>query len=323
MIQTQTHLQTQDSTNCIVDTLAAHKPLINSLHKQFAEIDIVGDHCHIDTRINRSDNGRLEVLAHHLALVEIGDVGPIRNDHTVPAKPLFEPIGQQHLVGVGGDTIDRGRVGHQRQRTCLNSRLEGGEVFLFKLGNRHIGRRAILTRIGHTISHIVFRARCNMLCVNMVRISTLISQNHLASQLSTQKGIFAERLPATWPRVATTEIERRRIGPSHIARSDLIGRHLGHTTRESTIERRCGIDLLREERSSGSIGRAVNSVNAIYGGDAGMTHRDLVDLLNYGVPLLGRERTTGSIEDRTYIVVAHILFDALLVEIPIELTSLH
>ena len=67
----------------------------------------------------------------------------------------------------------------------------------------------------------------------------------------------------------------------------------------------------------------MNSVNTIYGGDAGMTHRDLVDLLNYGVPLLGRKRTTGSIEDRTYIVVAHILFDALLVEIPIELTTLH
>ena len=94
VIQTQTHLQTQDSTNCIVDTLAAHKTLINSLHKQFAEIDVVRDHCHIDTRINRSDNGRLEVLAHHLSLVEIGDVSPIRNDHTVPAKPLFEPIGQ-------------------------------------------------------------------------------------------------------------------------------------------------------------------------------------------------------------------------------------
>ena len=84
--------------------------------------------------------------------VEIVDVSPIRHDQAVPIEFFFDPAGQQFLVGMGRDAVDRGGVDHGGQGTCLETLLEWTEIFLPQIIKSDIRRGAVLAGVRHPIA---------------------------------------------------------------------------------------------------------------------------------------------------------------------------
>ena len=112
-------------------------------------------HNHVDTSIDGDAERILLVLRHHLTSIEIVDVCPVGDEHTIPSSLFLQPSCQDVLVGVHRHTVDGSGIHHHGQGSSLQTRQERSEVLLSQVGWRDIGWRTVFTGPRHTIAHEV------------------------------------------------------------------------------------------------------------------------------------------------------------------------
>ncbi len=176
-------------------------------------------------------------------------------------------------------------------------------MLLSQVGRRDISRRTVLASPRHTIAHEVLHRSGDVILVDVVRVFALEAIDHRLAHLTAKVAILAEVLPDTWPTGITTKIDGRTIGPRHTHGTSLISGSLSRTTSDLTIESGSHIDVLREEGSALGISRTVVLVETEDARDADALHRNLLDLRDILLPLLGSwGASVRSVEDGAYLV---------------------
>ena len=173
LVESQSLLHAKNTADSIVDTAHGYLAFLHQLFQQDAGIHAVRFHNHIDTCINGYAQSVFLVLSHSFAGIEIVDVGPVGNEHSVPSRLLFQPYGQQLMVGMNGHSVDGSRVDHDGSCPLTDSCKERSEVLLTQVGRGDIGWGAVFARPGHTIAKIVLQRYCHMLLVNMLGVVAL------------------------------------------------------------------------------------------------------------------------------------------------------
>ena len=173
LVESQSLLHAKNTADSIVDAAHGYLAFLHQLFQQDAGIHAVRFHNHIDTCIDGYAQSVFLVLSHSFAGIEIVDVGPVGNEHSVPSRLLFQPYGQQLMVGMNGHSVDGSRVDHDGSCPLTDSCKERSEVLLTQVGRGDIGWGAVFARPGHTIAQIVLQRYSHMLLVNMLGVVAL------------------------------------------------------------------------------------------------------------------------------------------------------
>lgn len=266
--EVETVLHAEYAAHCIVDTAHGNLSFVDQFLQQDAGINAIGFHDHVDTSIDGNAKGILLVAGHHLTGIEVVHVGPVGDEHTVPSRLLLQPYGEQLAVGMDGHTVDRRRVDHDRVGTSLDTSKEGREELLTQLGGCDIGRRAVLARPRHAVTHIVLQRHGHVLLVYMVGIFALEAKRLGHAHLGIDIAVLAEVLVESGPAGIAGQVEGRTERPGHAHGTGLVGRGLGTATGNVAIERCSHVDVLREKRAALRIGGTVVLVETEEAGNA-------------------------------------------------------
>ena len=308
--------EAQDAAHGVVDAAHRHFALLDELFEQRAEFPVVGIHRHVDTGIYRELDRLLLILGDVVARVEVVDVGPVGYDHTVPVETLFEPYGQQLVVGVHRQTVVHRRVDHKRERSRLCHFEIGREVLLAQVLNGYRRRRAVLAADRNAVAHVVLHAGCDMAVADMVGVVALKSEHGLASHFGIEVAVLAVILPHARPARVAAEVYDGSVCPRNAARLGLVGRYAGTLARECAVERGAHVHTLREEGSAQRICRAVYLVDAVDAGYADRLHGLLLYVADDAIPCLWRLCDAGrDVEYRTDLILADYRVEHRLVEL--------
>ena len=144
-----------------------------------------------------------------------------------------------------------------------------------------------------------------MLLVNMLRVVALESQGLHASHLSIHIAVFAKVLPDTRPAGIASEVDGGAERPGHADGTCLVSGGLGNLEGYIAVERCTDIDVLREQRTTLSVGGTVVLVQSEDTGDANVLHGQFLDVADDLLPLLGGRCTgVGRIQDGANLVLA-------------------
>ena len=127
--ESKTILQTEDTTYGIVYATHRHFIFFNQFFQQCTVVQIVWFHGHVYTGIDSYLDGFFFIGSNAFAGVQVVDVGPVCNQHSVPSEILFQPFGKQFIIRVYGNSIDGTAVYHDSQSACFNTFFEGSEAF--------------------------------------------------------------------------------------------------------------------------------------------------------------------------------------------------
>ena len=215
-----------------------------------------------------------------VTLIDIEDVSPVGNYHTIPVKPLFQPAGEQFLISVERNSVIGRRIDHNSQGSGLNASLEGREESLLEFARAYHRRSSVLSGDSGPISEEVFQAHCHMFGIYPVRIISLKTESELYTHTALHQRVFPETLPHTRPALITAQIQGRSENPRHVAGPGLIGTDIAHNERKFIVKGRGHSYLLREKGSSQSIGSSVNLIQTIQTRDAHLIQADILNLLD-------------------------------------------
>ncbi len=104
--QPETILQAKNPAHGIVNPAHRNLTLFHERLQRVTEIVSIRNHRHIDPGVYRKFHGFLHVSGDLFALVEIVYVGPVGDDHTVPAGLVLEPLSEQNRVAVNRSSVD-------------------------------------------------------------------------------------------------------------------------------------------------------------------------------------------------------------------------
>ena len=290
--KTQTQLQTHYSAHGIVDASLRHLTFLHKLFEQSAKFGIVGSHRHVDTGIYGNSDGIFVVYSHFVAIMQIVYISPVGDYQAIPIQLLFEPNGEQFMIGMDGYAIHYSRINHNRKRPGTNGHLEWLEVFFAKVDVADIARRAVLAAHRIAISKIMLKARCHISCSQVIRVAALIALDHLHSHCAIDIRVFAETFPNAAPRRVATEVHNRIEDPRNGACTRLIGTYSGTLAHQISIERRSHIDFLRKHSASGGVGGAMVLVHAVDYGYSLIFYRLLLNAAYHAVPSVNILRRT-------------------------------
>ena len=271
--ESQSVLDAQDTPYGVVNTLLADGPLLYQLLQQYAEVDAVGVHRHVDTRVDGQPDGILLVLRDVLAAEQVVDVGPVGDQHAVPAEVLLQPLGQVLVACVQRHAVHAGRVDHHGQRARHGCCAERFEVLLPEHLRRQVRRRAVLARPRRAVGKVVLRAGAHVEGVDVVGVLALVSLNLCHHHLRVHHGVLAEALPNTRPSGVAPQVHHRVVHPGAVRGSALVGRNLGPPSYQFGIERRRHVDGLRKERPPHGVRHAMVVVQSVDVGNAQVFHR--------------------------------------------------
>ena len=96
----ETHLQTKHTAHGIVDSLNRHSPFLDKFLEVYAELPGGWDHSHIYSRIDGKPHRVLFACGHPVAVVQVVDVIPVGDYHSVPVQVLLEPDREKFPIGV-------------------------------------------------------------------------------------------------------------------------------------------------------------------------------------------------------------------------------
>ena len=153
--EVETVLHAKHTPTGIVDATHRNLTFLHQFYKIATSITRIRFHNHIDTSIDGNAERILLVLCHHLTSIEIIDVCPVGDEHTIPSCLFLQPSCQNVLVGVHRHTIDGSGIHHHGQGSSLQTRQERSKVLLSQIGRRDIGWRTVFTGPRHTIAHEV------------------------------------------------------------------------------------------------------------------------------------------------------------------------
>ncbi len=97
----------QDTAHGVVDAAHGDGTLLGELFDEVDGIGVIGFHDHVDAGVDGHAQRVFLIFGHTLALPQIVDIGPVGDEHAVPACLRLEPVGEQRLVGVNGHAVDR------------------------------------------------------------------------------------------------------------------------------------------------------------------------------------------------------------------------
>ncbi len=153
--EVETVLHAKHTATGIVDATHRNLTFLHQFYKVATSIARIRFHNHIDTSIDGNAERILLVLCHHLTSIEIVDVCPVGDEHTIPSSLFLQPSCQDVLVGMHWHTVDGSGIHHHGQGSSLQTRQERSEVLLSQVGWRDIGWRTVFTGPRHTIAHEV------------------------------------------------------------------------------------------------------------------------------------------------------------------------
>ena len=107
-------------------------------------------HAHVDAGHDREPCGVLAVLGDTMGN-ELLVAGVVGDDEAREMPFVAEQIGQQPVVGVRGDTVDRVEGGHDGLRPRVNRGVKGGQIHLPQLLFGHVDGIVVETRFDRTI----------------------------------------------------------------------------------------------------------------------------------------------------------------------------
>ena len=256
-VESQALLHAEDTAHGIVDTAHGHLAFLHQLFQQYTGVNVVGLHNHVDTRIDGYPQRVLLVAGHLFSRIQIIDVRPVGNQHTVPSRLLLRPSGQQLMVCMDGHTIHRCRVHHDRHRSLADGCQEGSEELLPQQRRCDIGWCAVLSRPGSAIAQIVLQRYGHVLLVYMLRVVTLETDGLHASHLCVHVAVLTEVLVDAGPAGVTSQVYRRTERPGHADGTCLVGRSLGALSGYLAVEGSAHVDVLWEQRTPLRVCRAV------------------------------------------------------------------
>ncbi len=302
--ESKPELQPQHAPHGIVDSIHRHFPLFHQTHQCGAEGQVVGLHHHIDTGIDRRLNRPFIISNHMIAALQVLHIRPVGHNYPVEPKFLFQPLGKQPMIGMGGDPVDDARVHHYGECATLH---DGGpkrfEVFLAQLAFGDQSRSAILSRDRHPVSKVMFQTGSDMLIPDAVPVASLEAKGRSYRHAGVEVGIFAVALPLAWPAGIPSQVHRWRKGPGDIAGPRLISRDA------RALFHQCGIEgsghpyPLREEGRAGGISRAVNGIDAVDHRYARLLQCSFLNGTNGLFPHFGGPgAVVGRVEDGAYLV---------------------
>ena len=301
--QAQAILHAQHAAYSIVNAAHRHFAFFHQLFQVCTETPFIRHHRHIDTGIDSYLDSFFLAACNLIAGVE--DIRPVGHNHAVPVQVLFQPLGQQFVVGMERKPVVHGGVHHNRQSTCLDTFEERSEMFLAHILHGDGRRGTIFTGNRHTVTHIMLDASGHLLLSYMVRITALETEYGFAPHFGIHVAIFAIVLPMTGPAGVTCQVEHRSIGPGDTSGLGFISGDAGTFTHQFAVEGSCHIDALREESSTQCISCSVYLVYAINTRNTHDFHRFVLYLPDDFFPLLfGLGNTLGYIQDRADFVFA-------------------
>ena len=280
--QAQAHFQAKDAAHSIVDTGHGNLAALGKLHDVGDAFGIVGVHDHVDTGIDAKCHGLPLVGGNVVALVQIVDIGPVGNQHTVPVQLLLDPSGEEELVGVGGNAVDGGGIHHRGKGAGAEALLERAEELLAEVVLGDDGRGAVFAGDGNAIAHVVLDAHGNVLKVDVVGILSLQGDGLLAGHLRLQIGILAIAFPLAGPAAVAAQVHNRREHPGALGCAGLVGHCVAHLARILAVESGGQVDFLRIEGAVGEVAGAVDHIQAVDAGDADKFHRLFLNLCEHG-----------------------------------------
>ncbi len=104
--EAKTHLHAHHARSSVIDAIHAYLALIYEFFQEVAEISAIGIHGHVDSGIDSLADGIFLVGSHFLAFPQIVDVGPVGDDHAVPAQINLEPLGEKLGIGMHRGAVD-------------------------------------------------------------------------------------------------------------------------------------------------------------------------------------------------------------------------
>ena len=249
---------------------------------------------------------------------EVVDVGPVGYQHAIPSQVNLQPLCEVLVAGMYRNAIDRGRVDHHCQGSCLCCTFERLKILLAYHLWREVCRCTVLTCPGSTVGKIVLHAGSNVVLVNMVGVITLITFDLSLHHTCIDNGILAKALPDTWPTRVASQVDDGVINPRAVSCSTLVGCYLCSSACQFGVEGSGKIDGLWEECASLCVGYSMVVVQSIDVGNTDVFHGFLLYQLNPFLPLFNSGGTCAwGIQDGTYFPFANDSVEHCLVELPL------
>ena len=110
--EVETVLHAKHTTAGIIDATHRNLTFLHQFYKVATSIARIRFHNHVDTSIDGNAERILLVLCHHLTSIEIVDVCPVGDKHTIPSSLFLQPSCQEFLVGMHRHTIDGSGIHH-------------------------------------------------------------------------------------------------------------------------------------------------------------------------------------------------------------------
>ena len=98
--EAEAHLQAQHAAHRIIYPFHRHGSLLDQFLEVYAELPGGRDHSHIYSRIDGKPHRVLFACGHTVTVVQVVDVVPVGDYHTVPVQVFLEPDREQLPVGV-------------------------------------------------------------------------------------------------------------------------------------------------------------------------------------------------------------------------------
>ena len=110
--EVETVLHAKHTTTGIIDATHRNLTFLHQFYKIATSIARIRFHNHVNTSIDGDAERILLVLCHHLTSIEIVDVCPVGDEHTIPSCLFLQPSCQDVLVGVHWHTVDGSGIHH-------------------------------------------------------------------------------------------------------------------------------------------------------------------------------------------------------------------
>ena len=302
--ETETVFEAEYAPRGIVDALHAYAFFLHKLLEEGAEVEVVWFHRHVDACIDGHFDSFLLVGGDVLACVEIVDVGPVGDDHAIPAEVFLEPACEPFIACMHGHAVDRSAVDHKAQCAGLNTSPKRLEEFFAKFGGRYICRSSVLAGAGGAVTEVMFHACGYMVGAYMVGVVALEPAYLLRTHDGVDERILSEVFPYAWPARIAGEIDCRRICPGTVGGACLVCGDGSGLAGHFGVERGSDIDVLREENAAERVCGAVVLVETVDAWNSYLLHGYFLEISDYFFPFGGslRRGATGSVEDRAYFI---------------------
>ena len=96
----------------VINAAYGYFAFVYKFFQQCTEIPFIRFHGHVDTCVDGDFDGFFLVGCHFFAAPEVVDVSPVRDKYSIPVQFFFQPLGQDFVIGVYGQSVDRTRICH-------------------------------------------------------------------------------------------------------------------------------------------------------------------------------------------------------------------